>query len=85
MAAKCTYADQQRDVKPQSAGCEDYLKTGGCWVVLRMCLVCGHAGCCDSSPGRHATGHFHATGHAIMKSVEPDDGWSWCYIDATYL
>jgi hypothetical protein len=60
---------------------------GGDWVHLRECLVCGHVGCCDSSPHRHATKHFHATGstgkhgHAVMRSVEPGERWGWCYVD----
>ncbi|HKS96416.1 MAG TPA: UBP-type zinc finger domain-containing protein [Terriglobia bacterium] len=85
MAAKCTHLARKQNVKARSAGCEECLKTGERWVALRMCLVCGHVGCCDSSPGRHATGHFHATGHPVMKSVEPGEDWSWCYVDKTYL
>lgn len=51
------------------------------WAHLRMCLTCGHVGCCDSSPGRHATEHFQRTGHAVMRSIEPGEGWRWCYLD----
>jgi hypothetical protein len=62
-------------------GCEDCLKIGGRWVHLRECLVCGHVACCDSSPNKHATKHFHATEHAVMRSVEPGESWGWCYVD----
>jgi CPA1 family monovalent cation:H+ antiporter len=63
------------------AGCEECLATGGRWVHLRVCLECGHVGCCDSSPNRHATAHFHSTQHAVMASVEPGETWGWCYPD----
>jgi uncharacterized UBP type Zn finger protein len=62
-------------------GCEAYLKTGGRWVSLRMCLTCGHVGCRDSSPGRHARQHWQATGHPLIQSVEPGQAWAWCYKD----
>jgi uncharacterized UBP type Zn finger protein len=62
-------------------GCEECLKTGGRWVHLRMCESCGHIGCCDNSPGKHATAHFHETSHPIMRSTEPGEEWSWCYVD----
>jgi len=78
---RCTHLNQIRDVKPLSRGCEDCLKVGGTWVHLRMCLVCGHVGCCDSSPNRHATAHFHATLHPVMRSIEPGESWGWCYVD----
>ena len=77
----CTHLDQIRDVNPNTQGCEECLKTGDSWVHLRMCLVCGHVGCCDSSKNRHATAHFHGTDHPIMRSVEPGEAWRWCYID----
>jgi len=66
-------------------GCEECLATGGRWVHLRMCQTCGHIGCCDSSPGRHATGHYHATTHPIIRSAEPGEDWSWCYVDEVAL
>jgi uncharacterized UBP type Zn finger protein len=62
-------------------GCEECLATGGSWVHLRMCQQCGHIGCCDNSPNRHATAHHHATGHPIIRSAEPGEDWSWCYVD----
>ena len=69
------------DVTPSADGCEDCLRTGGSWVHLRLCLTCGHVGCCDSSPGRHATKHFQKTRHPIIQSFEPGEDWRWCYID----
>ena len=81
----CQHLDQIRPVTPSAAGCEDCLKTGDRWVHLRLCLICGHVGCCDSSPNRHATRHFHATGHAIIRSFEPGEDWCWCYLDQIYL
>ena len=62
-------------------GCEDCLATGSKWFHLRICLECGHVGCCDNSPMRHATAHFHASDHAIIRSLQPGEEWSWCYID----
>jgi uncharacterized UBP type Zn finger protein len=62
-------------------GCEECVKMGASWVHLRECLICGHVGCCDSSPNKHATKHFHATKHPVMRSLEPGDGWGFCYVD----
>jgi uncharacterized UBP type Zn finger protein len=62
-------------------GCEECLKIGSLWVHLRMCMECGHVGCCDSSPNKHATKHFHKVKHPIMRSVEPGESWGWCYVD----
>jgi len=81
--AKCHDFDNLKHV-PNPAesyrkGCEDCLKMGGQWVHLRECLVCGHVGCCDSSPNKHATKHFHATTHPTVRSVEPGETWGWCY------
>jgi uncharacterized UBP type Zn finger protein len=79
--AACTHLDQVRDVSPSADGCEECLKIGASWVELRLCLACGHVGCCDSSPNRHGTRHFQETGHAIMRSFEPGADWRWCYVD----
>jgi CPA1 family monovalent cation:H+ antiporter len=68
-------------VPDSSEGCSDCLAIGGRWVHLRMCLECGHVACCDSSPNRHATAHFHGTGHAVMTSREPGEHWKWCFVD----
>jgi uncharacterized UBP type Zn finger protein len=54
-------------------------------VHLRLCLTCGHVGCCDDSPGRHATGHFHGSGHPLIRSFEPGEDWGWCYVDQVFL
>ncbi len=72
---------RQSPVTPRTQGCEECLRTGQRWVQLRLCMTCGHVGCCDSSPGRHATGHYHATQHPVMKSFEPGQNWAWCYPD----
>jgi hypothetical protein len=74
-----------REVKPSALGCEDCLRTGGRWVHLRICLECGHVGCCDNSPNRHATRHFHDTRHPIMRSFEPGEEWGWCFEDGEYF
>ena len=68
-------------VTPSSRGCKECLESRGRWVHLRLCLECGHVGCCDSSPNRHATKHFHATKHPVIKSYEPREDWAWCYVD----
>jgi uncharacterized UBP type Zn finger protein len=81
MATICRHVQLIRDVAPRAAGCEECLRTGMRWVHLRMCLVCGHVGCCDQSPGKHATQHFHLTGHPVMRSLEPGESWGWCYVD----
>ncbi|MBO9652610.1 MAG: UBP-type zinc finger domain-containing protein [Variovorax sp.] len=81
MTAGCTHLDQVRPVTPTTNGCEECLRSGGRWVHLRMCLTCGHVGCCDSSQGKHATGHFRETGHAVVQSAEPGESWRWCYVD----
>lgn len=79
----CTHLDQVAVLEPEGAieGCEDCLRTGTRWVHLRMCQICGGVRCCDNSPERHATAHFHASGHPIIRSVEPGERWSWCYVD----
>jgi uncharacterized UBP type Zn finger protein len=66
-------------------GCEECLATGGTWVHLRLCLSCGHVGCCDNSPGRHATKHYKASQHAVIRSYEPGEMWGWCYVDQQEL
>ena len=62
-------------------GCEECLRDGGTWVHLRLCLECGHVGCCDSSPERHASKHFASTQHPVMRSFEPGENWRWCFVD----
>lgn len=78
----CTHLDQATDVLPSDLGCEDCLRAGKHnWVHLRMCRVCGHVGCCDFSPGKHATNHYKTTGHPLISSYEPGEAWWWCYED----
>lgn len=81
--ATCTHLDQVVLLEPEEpvAGCEECLRTGGRWVHLRMCQTCGRIGCCDSSPGRHASKHAAEASHPVMRSVEPGERWSWCVID----
>jgi uncharacterized UBP type Zn finger protein len=62
-------------------GCEECLAMGMRWVHLRKCLSCGHIGCCDSSPGKHATAHYKETSHPVMTSFEPGENWRWCFVD----
>ena len=83
MATQCSHLDTVKFVDPpdEIPGCEDCLKIGGWWVHLRMCQECGHIGCCDNSPNRHATAHYHETSHPVIRSVEPGEDWSWCYVD----
>jgi uncharacterized UBP type Zn finger protein len=81
MVKRCSHLQTIRPVTPSAQGCEECLAIGSEWVQLRLCLTCGHVGCCDSSPGKHATKHFHATGHPIMQSFEPGEAWKWCYVD----
>lgn len=81
--SECTHLDQIRSVAPRTPeGCEDCLKIGSRWVHLRLCLTCGHVGCCDSSPHRHARRHAHDAGHPIIRSLEAGENWRWCFIDA---
>lgn len=81
----CSHRAQIHPVTPSAAGCEECLATGDEWVQLRLCLSCGHVGCCDSSKNRHATAHFHATRHPIIQSFEPGERWGWCYVDEVQL
>jgi len=81
----CTHLDTIQGVTPSAPGCEDCLKIGGEWVHLRLCLTCGHVGCCDSSPNRHASAHAAQTDHPIVQSFQPGEDWRWCYVDETYV
>ena len=80
----CAHLDATADADPDpstTAGCTECLREGTSWVHLRECLECGHVGCCDSSPRTHATAHFHATDHPVIRSFEPGETWRWCYVD----
>jgi uncharacterized UBP type Zn finger protein len=81
MTAACTHLDTIGDVTPSADGCEDCLRIGGTWMHLRVCQQCGHVGCCDNSPNRHATAHFDTTAHPVIRSFEPGEDWYWCYPD----
>ncbi len=85
MTDPCEHIAQVRDVTPSAKGCEDCLRIGGQWMHLRLCLICGHVGCCDSSPNRHATAHWHETQHPIMRSFEKGEDWWWCYPDELFF
>lgn len=77
----CPHVTTLQPVPASTLGCEECLKIGSPWVHLRLCLTCGHVGCCDSSPNRHATKHFKHKAHPVMASFEPGERWAWCYID----
>jgi hypothetical protein len=83
----CTHLDTVRLTElPESVdGCEDCLRMGGQWLHLRICLECGHVGCCDDSPNKHASAHAHTDEHPIIRSIEPGEDWSWCYIDEVMM
>jgi uncharacterized UBP type Zn finger protein len=85
MATKCSHVDLIRDVTPSAPGCQECLETGDRWVHLRLCLICGHVGCCDSSKNKHATKHFHETRHPIIQSFEAGETWRWCYVDEVFI
>jgi hypothetical protein len=85
MSDECGHLDGIRDVTPSARGCEECLKLGDAWLHLRICRSCGHVGCCDDSPNRHATKHFHATRHPIIEGYDPPEGWGWCYVDEVVL
>ncbi len=79
----CTHLDQIEITQLPDAvdGCEECLREGGRWLHLRICLTCGHVGCCDSSPGQHASRHASAQGHPLIHSLEPGERWSYCFVD----
>lgn len=81
MARKCTHTDLIHEVSPSAPGCQECLEAGEAWVHLRICLICGHVGCCDSSKNKHATRHFHTTNHPVIKSFQPGENWRYCYVD----
>ena len=83
MADTCTHLDHVKitELPEASDGCAECLASGGKWLHLRICLDCGHVGCCDDSPGRHATGHAGAAEHPLIRSLEPGEDWVWCFPD----
>ncbi|HSK91150.1 MAG TPA: UBP-type zinc finger domain-containing protein [Euzebyales bacterium] len=82
MTDVCSHLDQITDPPPRADGCEDCLAIGGTWLHLRRCMSCGHIGCCDSSPNRHATAHAVTVPHPVVQSFEPGEDWLWCYADS---
>ena len=84
MATKCKHVDQIRVRRATKNVCEDCVKSGDSWVHLRLCMTCGHVGCCDSSKNKHATKHFHGTSHPLVRSIEPGEDWIWCYVDEVF-
>ncbi len=78
---QCEHVKEIQTTTPRAKGCEECLKMGDRWVHLRVCLICGHVGCCDSSKNKHASKHFHETGHPMMKSLEPGEVWGYCFVD----
>ncbi len=85
--AACTHLEaiELTQLPPAVDGCDECLAAGGVWCHLRICLTCGHVGCCDSSPATHATRHAQESGHALVRSIEPGEQWSWCYADEVLL
>jgi uncharacterized UBP type Zn finger protein len=82
--SSCSHLATAADAIPSDPdGCHECLQTGSPWVHLRLCQTCGHVGCCDSSPNQHATAHYHATAHPLIRSFEPGEDWWWCYVDET--
>jgi uncharacterized UBP type Zn finger protein len=83
----CTHLDtvEITELPADVEGCEECLQTGGAWCHLRICLTCGHVGCCDSSPGKHASAHARAEEHPIIRSIQPGEDWSWCFVDELAL
>lgn len=85
MAVECTHIDMISDVEPTSPGCKECLETGDEWLHLRLCLTCGHVGCCDQSKNRHASRHWHSASHPVIQSLEPGEDWVWCFEDEVYM
>jgi hypothetical protein len=82
--AACEHVDEVRqDLSPVADPvCDDCARTGDAsWVSLRQCMTCGHVGCCDSSPNRHATAHHQGTSHPMVQTLQPGQDWAWCYVD----
>lgn len=82
---ECSHRDQIQDVAPRTDGCEECLAMGDTWVHLRLCLTCGHVGCCNDSKNKHASKHYQATGHPLVKLLEENGEWLWCYADEVML
>jgi uncharacterized UBP type Zn finger protein len=81
MTSTCAHLNDLEAVTAHTQGCEECLQSGSEWVHLRLCLSCGHVGCCDSSPNKHATAHFHSSHHPVIQSFQPGEDWMYCYED----
>ncbi len=81
----CSHTDSAHEASYTEHACPECVTRGDTWVQLRICMICGHIGCCDSSKNRHARAHYEATGHAIIKTIEAGPDWAWCYPDDIYL
>lgn len=78
----CKHLDNLAAIEPTTPdGCEECLRDGSTWVHLRLCMDCGHVGCCDSSANKHATAHNNETGHPVIQPFEPGERWAYCYAD----
>lgn len=84
-SSRCTHTDATKEVSYTDHVCPECVASGDSWVHLRICMTCGHVGCCDSSKNRHATRHHEETGHPIVKTIEDEPDWAWCYDDETIL
>jgi len=85
VSKSCSHLGTIRRVPPSARGCEECLKVGSKWVHLRICRTCGHVGCYDQSPGRHANHHYDAAGHLVIEGYDPPEDWGWCYVDEVFL
>jgi uncharacterized UBP type Zn finger protein len=81
----CQHVKDLKPMEPRAEGCEECLEMGDTWVHLRLCMSCGHVGCCDSSKNKHATKHFHGTKHPVIRSLEPGEEWGFCYPDDQFF
>ncbi|MGE5624936.1 MAG: UBP-type zinc finger domain-containing protein [Bacillota bacterium] len=84
-SVECHHVDQAQEVTYSDQVCPECVKLGDSWVHLRICLVCGHVACCNSSKNKHAAAHFKATGHPLIKTIQAGEDWAWCYVDEVYL
>lgn len=85
MPGTCDHVASVVTVTPGTLGCQECLQIGSRWVHLRLCRTCGHVGCCDDSPNRHAAKHFAETEHPIIEGYDPPEGWGWCYVDKQFV
>ena len=84
-STRCAHVGEARTVSYGEQVCPECVALGDTWVHLRICMLCGHVGCCDNSKNKHATAHFKKTGHPLIKSIEPNEDWAWCYVDQLFL